>query len=87
MRCACPLASLRRFPHRLWNGARVYFNLADLFTFWDPGYGASNHARVAEGEQLSFVESIFSFVFGDGDPNADFDARRWAALGRLIQAR
>ena len=28
---------------------------------------------------------MFSFVFGDGDPNADFEGRRWAAVGELIQ--
>ena len=43
--------------------------------------------RVANGEQLSFVESIFSFVFGDGDPNADFEERRWQRLGEMIRAK
>jgi hypothetical protein len=31
------------------------------------------------------VEAIFSFVFGDGDPNKAFEERRWRALGRRIQ--
>ena len=26
-------------------------------------------------------------VFGDGDPNADYEARRWAMVGQLIQSR
>ena len=26
-------------------------------------------------------------MFGDGDPNADYEARRWAMVGQLIQAR
>lgn len=26
---------------------------------------------------MSFLESVFSFVFGDGDPNVDFEEKRW----------
>ena len=33
--------------------------------------------------QAGFVHA----VFGDGDPNADYEARRWAMVGQLIQAR
>eukprot|EP00955_Chlamydomonas_euryale_P113856 366239-Chlamydomonas_euryale.AAC.8 len=36
---------------------------------------------------MSFPEAIFSFVFGDGDPNAGFDEARWRALGQFIQDR
>ena len=27
---------------------------------------------------MNFFEAVFSFVFGDGDPNAEFERRRWA---------
>ncbi|GFH13134.1 uncharacterized protein HaLaN_08958, partial [Haematococcus lacustris] len=43
--------------------------------------------RLERGAQLTFVEAIFSFVFGDGDPNAKFDEQRWTALATLIQQR
>jgi hypothetical protein len=36
---------------------------------------------------MNFLEAIFSFVFGDGDPNEDFDRKRWQAIGRYIQSR
>jgi hypothetical protein len=36
---------------------------------------------------MGFLESIFSFVFGDGDPNATYDSDRWRAVGRAIAAR
>lgn len=29
---------------------------------------------------MNFLEAIFSFVFGDGDPNAEYDKRRWQAV-------
>lgn len=35
--------------------------------------------------QMNFVEGIFSWVFGDGDPNVTYQERRWRALGRHIQ--
>jgi hypothetical protein len=28
---------------------------------------------------------VFSFLFGDGDPNADFEERRWRTIGAVIQ--
>lgn len=43
--------------------------------------------RVASGTPLNFVESIFSFVFGDGDPNMNWEERRWRRLGEMIQAK
>ncbi len=40
-----------------------------------------------EGALTAFVatQSVFSFVFGDGDPNAEFEALRWATVGDLIR--
>ncbi|KAG2434769.1 hypothetical protein HXX76_007654 [Chlamydomonas incerta] len=66
---------------------RMFMNAADLFLYWDPYYYQTTARRVASGEQLSFVEAIFSFVFGDGDPNADFEERRWQRLGEMIRAK
>ena len=36
------------------------------------------------GEKLQFLEAIFSFLFGDGDPNADLEDRRWRTIGTVI---
>ncbi|KAJ9512766.1 hypothetical protein QJQ45_019060 [Haematococcus lacustris] len=67
--------------------ARLYFNLTDLLIYLDPNYGQVAQQRLERGAQLTFVEAIFSFVFGDGDPNAKFDEQRWTALATLIQQR
>lgn len=40
----------------------------------------------ASGERLNFLEAIFSFLFGDGDPNADLEERRWRTIGNVIQS-
>lgn len=39
----------------------------------------------AETTKLSFLEAIFSFLFGDGDPNADLEERRWQSIGAIIR--
>jgi hypothetical protein len=33
---------------------------------------------------LNFLEAVFSVLFGDGDPNADLEQRRWSYIGNLI---
>jgi hypothetical protein len=75
-------------PH-IWFGPGWY-------RWFDFGYGypgdRSDRAQrtrdqrsQAEGEKLNFLESIFSFLFGDGDPNADLEERRWNAIATVIR--
>lgn len=45
--------------------------------------GGSRGGRAA-GDRLNFLEAIFSFLFGDGDPNADLEERRWRTIGAVI---
>lgn len=35
--------------------------------------------------ELNFLEAVFSFLFGDGNPNADLEDRRWQAIGQVIR--
>lgn len=35
---------------------------------------------------MSFLESVYSFVFGDGDPNAGVETRQWKAISAVISA-
>ncbi|MEM6452556.1 MAG: hypothetical protein AAF703_19850 [Cyanobacteria bacterium P01_D01_bin.105] len=46
------------------------------------GYRSGNGAHA--GERLNFLEAIFSFLFGDGNPNADLEERRWQEIGKVI---
>ncbi|GIL54988.1 hypothetical protein Vafri_10646 [Volvox africanus] len=70
-------------------GIAFYVDPFDLFRFWDPYYGRDRLSRVhsAESRGISFVEAIFSFVFGDGDPNAGYDEQRWKVLGDMIRKK
>ena len=38
-----------------------------------------------DGDGMNFLEAIFSFLFGDGDPNADLEDRRWQSIGTVVQ--
>lgn len=42
---------------------------------------------MARGEEMNFFEAIFSFVFGDGDPNDDFDEKRWKMVSETCLVR
>ncbi|MBE7380179.1 MAG: hypothetical protein F6J95_002065 [Leptolyngbya sp. SIO1E4] len=76
------------------------FWIGDLFWLFHYDYGhSSRHSSRHSRHQLSrprrnradntdgmnFLEAVFSFLFGDGDPNADLEDRRWQAIGAVIQ--
>jgi hypothetical protein len=65
--------------------------LGDPFSIFYPTYGyASNHDPSkrqqvkAEGDR-GFLENVFSFLFGDGNPNADLEQRRYVAIANVIR--
>jgi hypothetical protein len=65
-------------------GGGVYFGgFPDLWLYSRPNYARS----IRDDRELSLPEAIFSFVFGDGDPNQDYEEGRWRALGQYIQRR
>ncbi|NEQ24097.1 MAG: hypothetical protein F6K28_34230 [Microcoleus sp. SIO2G3] len=62
----------------------------DIFWFFDPGYDQRYYrqggaSRSSEKKQLKFLEAIFSFLFGDGNPNADLEERRWQEIASVIR--
>ena len=66
-------------------GPRFYFSPFDLFWYFDPYYYRTQRRTVRAGKGMDFLPSIFSFVFGDGDPNFDLEERRWETVGALIR--
>ncbi|CAN7141930.1 unnamed protein product [Brassica rapa subsp. narinosa] len=69
------------------SGFNFYINPIDLFWYWDPNYYRRRRAREDEGKGMNFIESVFSFVFGDGDPNQGIEEERWQMIGRYITSR
>ena len=65
------------------------FWLGDIFWWFDPSYNRRRlqRRRQTSGKyQMNFLESVFSFLFGDGNPNPDLEAHRWQAIGATIQS-
>ncbi|KAK4432560.1 putative protein, chloroplastic [Sesamum alatum] len=64
-------------------GFTFYFSPTDLFWYWDPYYYRRRQLREGDGG-MNFIESVFSFVFGDGDPNQGIEEERWKLIGQYI---
>ncbi|MFQ6641455.1 hypothetical protein Gotur_016680 [Gossypium turneri] len=65
-------------------GFTFYLSPTDLFWYWDPYYYRRRRLRTDDDERMNFIESVFSFVFGDGDPNQGIEEERWKLIGQYI---
>lgn len=54
--------------------------------YWDPYYYRTRRYQLAENKEMGFLESVFSFVFGDGDPNDNLDDLRYEQMANVIKA-
>lgn len=52
---------------------------------FSPDYDRRYQERRREDNQLNFFEAIFSFLFGDGNPNADLEERRQKQIAAVIR--
>ncbi|ESA35813.1 hypothetical protein N836_09810 [Leptolyngbya sp. Heron Island J] len=51
-----------------------------------PQYGRYDYSsRNRQENKLNFLEGVYSFLFGDGDPNKNLDERRWGAIATVIR--
>ena len=57
----------------------------DWFWFFYPNYDRHYQQRRREQSNLNFFEAIFSFLFGDGNPNANLEERRWQLIATVIR--
>ncbi|OIT03846.1 PREDICTED: uncharacterized protein At5g03900, chloroplastic [Nicotiana attenuata] len=67
------------------SGFTFYLSPTDLFWYWDPYYYRRRRVRKESGG-MNFIESVFSFVFGDGDPNQEIEEERWKLVGQYISS-
>lgn len=72
----------------------IWFNPFSIFWYSDPYY---RHDRYDQNDrrpatrgnnepesEMNFLMAIFSFIFGDGNPNYDLEERRWQIVGKAI---
>ena len=78
-----------------WGMPNIFFNPFSIFWYSDPYYGYNRYeqddrrpvSRVNDADpesEMNFLMAIFSFIFGDGDPNYNREERRWQLVGRAI---
>ena len=73
-------------------GGLFFFPFPDLFWFFSPNYRDrqqqrqyQRHQQRSQESELNFFEAVFSFLFGDGNPNANLEERRWQEIGAVIR--
>ncbi|WP_341530787.1 hypothetical protein WKK05_16855 [Nostoc sp. UHCC 0302] len=65
-----------------------FFYFPDLFWYLSPNYDTRYPERRRERREksdLNFFEAVFSFLFGDGNPNANLEERRWQEIATVIR--
>ena len=67
------------FMPRFWIGP-------DIFWWFNPGHRNRRRSISPSGDnQLNFLEAVYSFLFGDGNPNAELEETRFATIGQAIK--
>lgn len=68
------------------------FWIGDIFWLFHPGYGYERHPQrhrdssdSSQSSEMNFLETIFSFLFGDGNPNRYLEDHRWQEIGTVIR--
>ncbi|MEI6428899.1 MAG: hypothetical protein WCO45_11035 [Pseudanabaena sp. ELA607] len=56
------------------------------FVMFDPYYYEPKRIRQRDPNEMGFLESVFSFLFGDGNPNFDLEERRWREIAAMIRS-
>lgn len=71
-----------------------YFWSSDIFWLFSPGYernyyeqqNNSIHRAENRENKMNFLEAVYSFIFGDGNPNYNLEERRWQEIGTVIRS-
>jgi hypothetical protein len=62
----------------------------DMYWIFNPGYDYNRtryrqRSTTNNASKMNFLEAIYSFLFGDGNPNFDLEERRWREIGTVIR--
>jgi hypothetical protein len=73
------------------NGNFEGFPIGWIFTDWyyfftpDPYSRSQSTVYSTPKSSMNFLEAVFSFLFGDGNPNKNLEQKRWQAIGRTLK--
>lgn len=67
------------------SGGWGFFYFPDLFWYFSPDYRTHYQERRRTKSDLNFFEAVFSFLFGDGNPNTKLEERRWQEIASVIR--
>jgi flagellar basal body-associated protein FliL len=73
------------------DGGGFFFFPTDIFWIFNPSpdynryESRAGHGKSSSARSMNFLEAIFSFLFGDGNPNEDLEEKRWQTIGTLIR--
>jgi hypothetical protein len=70
-----------------FGGVPVGWLFSDWFYFFSPSPYPREQSTYASPQKssMNFLEGVFSFLFGDGNPNQNLDERRWQVVGKSIR--
>ncbi|WP_427161554.1 hypothetical protein ACQFX9_08320 [Aliinostoc sp. HNIBRCY26] len=71
------------------SGSWGFFYIPDLFWYFNPNYETypeQKRRNRQQNGQMNFFEAVFSFLFGDGNPNARLEERRWQDIAAVIRS-
>lgn len=66
------------FPY-FWN------DLIWLFYWHDEPYYQRRSRLTGQKPEMNFLEAVFSFLFGDGNPNYNLEERKWSSIAATIR--
>ncbi len=71
-------------------GGGFFFFPTNIFWIFTPGDSYNRHENDSDRankskSKMNFLEAIFSFLFGDGNPNYDLEDKRWQQIGAIIR--
>ncbi|MDH6058447.1 hypothetical protein [Umezakia ovalisporum] len=70
-----------------------FFPFPDLLWYFSPNYYETRYQerqyhrqqQTSQQRDLNFFEAVFSFLFGDGNPNSNLEERRWQEIAGAIR--
>jgi hypothetical protein len=71
-----------------FDGLPIGWIFSDWYYFFTPSpYSKPRVTSTisAKKDSMNFLEAVFSFLFGDGNPNQNLEERRWQAIGQILR--